>query len=49
MSMGGWKDMDTMLIYMRKAGIDIRGSTSVLDDMRTHGVQTADILDFKAD
>lgn len=33
MSMGGWKDMDTMMIYMRKAGIDIKGATSVLDDM----------------
>ena len=36
MSMGDWKDMDTMMIYMRKAGIDIRNSTSVLDDMKTH-------------
>lgn len=33
MSMGGWKDMDTMMIYMRKAGIDIKGSTRCLDDM----------------
>lgn len=29
MSMGGWKDMNTMMIYMRKAGIDIKGSTDV--------------------
>lgn len=36
MSMGGWKDMDTMMIYMRKAGIDIKDATSVLDDMKTH-------------
>lgn len=36
MSMGGWKDMDTMMIYMRKAGIDIKDSTSVLDDLKTH-------------
>lgn len=36
MSMGGWKDMDTMMIYMRKAGIDIKDATSVLDNMRTH-------------
>ncbi len=30
--------MDTMMIYMRKAGIDIKGATSVLDDIQTHGV-----------
>lgn len=34
MSMGGWKDMDTMMIYMRKAGIDIKDSTSVLDNLK---------------
>lgn len=34
--MTGWKDMDTMMIYMRKAGIDIKNATSVLDDMKTH-------------
>lgn len=38
MSMGGWKDMDTMMIYMRKAGIDIRDATACLDDMQTHGI-----------
>lgn len=36
MSMGGWKDMDTMMIYMRKAGIDIKDATSVLDNMTIH-------------
>jgi integrase len=44
MSMGGWKDMDTMMIYMRKAGINIKDSTSVLDEMRTHGVQTGKLI-----
>lgn len=44
MSMGGWRDMDTMMIYMRKAGIDIRGATSCLDDLRTHGVQSAEVI-----
>ncbi|QDK43866.1 site-specific integrase [Bdellovibrio sp. ZAP7] len=39
MSMGGWRDMDTMMIYMRKAGIDIKGSTSVLDGLHTHCVK----------
>lgn len=31
MSMGGWKDLKTMQIYIRKAGMDIRGSTEGLD------------------
>lgn len=48
MAMGGWKDMDTMMIYMRKAGIDIRNATSVLDDMQTHGITTGKVMDFKA-
>ncbi len=30
MNMGGWKDYKTMMIYIRKAGIDIRGGTDVL-------------------
>jgi hypothetical protein len=46
--MGGWKDMDTMMIYMRKAGIDIKNSTSVLDGLQTHGIQTAEIIELKA-
>lgn len=33
MIMGGWKDMKTMMIYMRKAGVEIRGIT---DDLRLH-------------
>lgn len=44
MAMGGWKDMDTMMIYMRKAGIDIKDSTSVLDSMQTHGVEPAKVI-----
>lgn len=31
MVMGGWKDMKTLMIYLRKAGISIRGITSCLD------------------
>lgn len=46
MAMGGWKDMDTMMIYMRKAGIDIKNSTSVLDTMQTHGVITAQVYEI---
>lgn len=30
MSMGGWKDLKTMMIYVRKAGIDIQGITDGL-------------------
>lgn len=47
MAMGGWKDMDTMMIYMRKAGIDIKNSTSVLDSMQTHGVETGKVIEFR--
>lgn len=46
MAMGGWKDMKTMMIYMRKAGIDIRGATNCLDDMQVHGVETGKLLTF---
>jgi integrase len=31
MKMGGWKDLATMMIYARKAGIDIRGAMNCLD------------------
>lgn len=33
MSMGGWKDLKTLMIYVRKAGINIRGMT---DDLNFH-------------
>ena len=31
MKVGGWKDMKTMMIYVRKAGVDIRGMSDVLN------------------
>jgi integrase len=31
MKMGGWKDMKTMMIYVRTAGVDIKGMTDCLD------------------
>lgn len=31
MKMGGWKDLKTMQIYMRKAGVDIKGITDRLE------------------
>ncbi len=33
MAMGGWKDMETMMIYMRKAGLDIKGATECLNSV----------------
>ena len=46
MIMGGWKEMKTMQIYMRKAEVDIRGITNCLDFHDP--VQTvAQVLDFK--
>jgi hypothetical protein len=29
--MGGWKDMDTMMIYARKAGVNIKGASACLN------------------
>lgn len=46
MVMGGWSDLKTMMIYIRKAGIDIKGSTAVLDDMQTHGLTDAKVINF---
>jgi hypothetical protein len=31
MAMGGWKDMETMMIYIRKAGLNIKGSMKDFD------------------
>jgi integrase len=31
MKMGGWKDIETMMIYARKAGVDIKGATDCLN------------------
>ena len=31
MIMGGWKDLKTMQIYVRKAGVEVRGATDCLD------------------
>lgn len=30
MTMGGWKDIKTLMVYVRKAGIDVRGATDCL-------------------
>lgn len=44
MAMGGWTDLKTMMIYIRKAGIDIKGATSALDDMDVHGIKEAEVV-----
>ena len=48
MVMGGWSDLKTMMIYIRKAGLDIKGSTSVLDDMQTHGLNDGKVISFNS-
>ena len=45
MMMGGWKDIKTMMIYMRKAGVDIRGITDGLD-LHNPVREAAKVLDF---
>lgn len=47
MAQGGWSDLKTMMIYVRKAGIDIKGSTNVLDDLKTHGLEDAKVVEFR--
>lgn len=37
MKMGGWKDLETMMIYARKAGVDIRGATDCLN-LQSEGI-----------
>jgi integrase len=46
MKMGGWKDMDTMMIYVRKAGIDIAGALNGLN-LHDHRPQLGDVLQLK--
>jgi len=45
MSMGGWKDMKTMMVYIRKAGIDIKGITDRLN-LHDPGQTTAHVIGF---
>lgn len=48
MVMGGWTDLKTMMIYVRKAGIDIRGATAMLDGIEIHGKKEAEIVKIHA-
>ena len=45
MIMGGWKDMKTMMVYMRKAGVQIQGIT---DNLRLHNPsrEAAKVIQF---
>lgn len=45
MVMGGWKDLKTMMIYIRKAGISIKGITDRLD-LHNPNRKLADVLSF---
>jgi len=45
MTMGGWKDMKTMMIYIRKAGIDIKGITDRLN-LHDPSQTTAHVIGF---
>jgi integrase len=49
MKMGGWASMHTMMIYMRSAGIDIKGATNCLDDMQIHGVESAKVIELRGE
>lgn len=46
MFMGGWKDMKTMMIYMRKAGIEIRGITDNLK-LHEHHQKVAEVIKMR--
>lgn len=46
MKMGGWKDLETMMIYARKAGVDIKGA---MDCLNLHtGDGTTKVLQLSA-
>jgi integrase len=45
MKMGGWKDMKTMMIYVRTAGVDIKGMTDCLD-LHNPSHEAARVLKF---
>lgn len=47
MAMGGWKDLKTMMIYIRKAGISIQGITDNLD-LHDPAVENARVLSLKS-
>lgn len=46
MKMGGWKDLETMMIYVRKAGVDIKGATDCLA-LHEHQKRLADVVSIR--
>lgn len=38
MAMGGWKDLEVMQRYIRRAGLDIRGATDALPKIKPEEV-----------
>ncbi len=46
MAMGGWKDMKTMMIYIRKAGIDVAGALDRLC-FHVHNPVIADVVSIR--
>lgn len=46
MKMGGWKDMKTMMIYVRTAGVDIKGMTDCLD-LHNPSTEAGQVLKFE--
>jgi integrase len=45
LKLGGWRDLKTAQIYLRKAGVDVRGSADALD-LHNPGNQSAAVLSF---
>lgn len=43
MKMGGWSDYETMMIYIRHAGIEVKGATSSLNLAKTHQMPNEEI------
>ena len=47
MAKGGWKNLETMMIYLRKSGIDLKDATQCIDHLDTHGVELAEAHDIR--
>lgn len=47
MRMGGWKDMKTMMHYVRLAGVDIKGATDCLAEIHNPSREGAKVLSLK--
>ncbi len=43
MMMGGWADLETLMLYVRKSGIEIKGATAKLS-LHTHNYQNSNVI-----